>query len=68
MIKKTLYFGNPAYLRKKNNQLEIKSPGKSEDSDSVNNLVSVPIEDIGIIILDHGQITLSRFGFCTGRK
>lgn len=59
MIKKTLYFGNPAYLRKKNNQLEIKSPGKSENSESANNLISVPIEDIGIIILDHGQITLS---------
>ncbi len=62
MIKKTLYFGNPAYLRKKNNQLEIKTPknNKKESKKDFSKITQVPIEDIGIIILDHGQITLSQ--------
>lgn len=58
MIKRTLYFGSPAYLRKKNNQLEIKKPCDVEDEES--KITSIPIEDIGIVILDHGQITLSQ--------
>lgn len=50
MIKRTLYFGNPCYLSKQNNQLSI----KLEDD-----LKTVPIEDIGIIILDSPRITIS---------
>lgn len=53
MIKKTLYFGNPAYLKKENNQLLIQYKGEV-DTDK-----SVPIEDIGLIVLDHYQLTLS---------
>ncbi len=53
MIKRTLYFGNPAYLHKKNKQLKIKVPNVKEE------LASIPIEDIGIIVLDHQQITVS---------
>ena len=34
MIKKTLYFGNPAYLSLRNNQLVIKLP-EVEKSDSL---------------------------------
>jgi len=53
MIKRTLYFGNPAYLSKKDKQLVIKfSDGEREDT-------RVPIEDIGIVVLDHQQITIS---------
>ena len=48
MIKKTLYFGNPAYLSLRNAQLIIRL---SE--------VSKPIEDIGVIVLDHKQITIT---------
>ncbi|MCP5064142.1 MAG: type II CRISPR-associated endonuclease Cas1 [Ignavibacteriae bacterium] len=59
MIKRTLYFGTPAYLRKKNNQLEIKKPEDQAVDKELSKIVSVPIEDIGIIILDNGQITLS---------
>ncbi len=59
MIKRTLYFGSPSYLRKKNNQLEIKKPENKNKEEELNKVVSVPIEDIGIVILDHGQITLS---------
>jgi len=53
MIKRTLYFGNACYLRKKNDQLLIDFPEEEKES------VTIPIEDIGIIILDHFQITIT---------
>ena len=53
MIKRTLYFGNPAYLHKSQHQLKIKVPKVEEE------IGSIPIEDIGIVILDHSQITIS---------
>ena len=52
MIKRTLYFGNPAYLSLKLEQLSVKLV--SEDS-----VKTVPVEDIGVIILDNPQITMS---------
>ena len=58
MIKRTLYFGNPAYLSKKNDQLVINLPGaKGIDNLTGNN--TVPIEDIGVVLLDHQQITIT---------
>ncbi|MCF8371130.1 MAG: type II CRISPR-associated endonuclease Cas1 [Bacteroidales bacterium] len=54
MIKRTLYFGNPCYLKKKQNQLLIDYPGEDKESRSV------PIEDIGIVVLDHYQITITQ--------
>jgi CRISPR-associated protein Cas1 len=60
MIKRTLYFGNPAYLKTKNEQLVITLPAlKSGLSEEVRS-TSIPIEDIGIVILDHQQITVSQ--------
>lgn len=53
MIKRTLYFGNPAYLKTKNEQLIMELADTGE-------VKSVPIEDIGLIILDHQQITISQ--------
>lgn len=53
MIKRTLYFGNPAYLKTRNGQLLIEQPDKEESKE-------VPIEDIGFILLDHQQITLTQ--------
>lgn len=52
MVKRTLYFGNPAYLKTKTDQLIIE---KQEDSE----LKTVPMEDIGLVILDHAQITVT---------
>lgn len=52
MIKRTLYFGNPAYLSLKLEQLSVKLV--SEDS-----VKTVPVEDIGVIVLDNPQITMS---------
>jgi CRISPR-associated protein Cas1 len=53
MIKRTLYFGNPAYLKTKNEQLII-------DLQETDESKSVPIEDIGLVILDHQQITITQ--------
>jgi len=53
MIKKTLYFGSPCYLCKKEEQLIVKFADESKKN------VIIPIEDIGIVILDNPQITLT---------
>lgn len=54
MIKRTLYFGNSCYLKKKNMQLDISYPEEERKESN-----SVPIEDIGLIILDNPHITIS---------
>lgn len=62
MIKKTLYFGNPAYLSLKNKQLVIRFPNSEEKENAksaTENLISKPIEDIGIVVLDNKQITIT---------
>jgi len=53
MIKRTLYFGSPAYLKTENEQLILTNTETGE-------LKTAPIEDIGIVILDHQQITVSQ--------
>ena len=64
MIKKTLYFGNPAYLSLKNAQLVIKLPEveKNEtlpETFKVQTQVTKPIEDIGVVVLDNQRITIT---------
>ena len=64
MIKKTLYFGNPAYLSLKNAQMVIKLPEVENndtlpDSFKAKNTITKPIEDIGIVVLDNKQITIT---------
>lgn len=54
MIKRTLYFGNPCYLSKHNMQLKISYPNNVKEEQTV------PIEDIGIIILDNQQISITQ--------
>jgi CRISPR-associated protein Cas1 len=53
MIKRTLYFGNPAYLGKKDGQLKVIDPESKQEK------ASVPIEDIAVVLLDHWQITIT---------
>lgn len=53
MIKRTLYFGTPSYLHKKDEQLKVKRKADNEI------IGSVPIEDIGAIVLDHPQVTIT---------
>ncbi len=53
MIKRTLFFGNPAYLSTKNEQILISYPDKEQETKTV------PIEDIGVIVLENQQITIT---------
>ena len=64
MIKKTLYFGNPAYLSLKNSQMLIRLPEVEKnktlpDGFKTKAVKTIPIEDIGVVVLDNGQITLT---------
>lgn len=54
MIKRTLFFSNPAYLSTRNEQLVVNFPpgeGKGE--------MTIPIEDLGYVILEDPQITIT---------
>lgn len=53
MVKRTLHFSNPAHLSVQNRQLivELKDENRTRHS--------VPIMDLGIVILEHPQITLT---------
>lgn len=53
MIKRTLYFGNSAYLYKKDQQLKVGEGREKKEK------ASIPLEDIAVIILDHPQITIT---------
>jgi CRISPR-associated protein Cas1 len=53
MIKRTLYIGNPAYLKLKDNQLQV------IDSETKEIKGSAPVEDLAFLVLDHYQITIS---------
>ncbi len=65
MIKKTLCFSNPAYLSLREAQLVIKLPevekaaNLSEEFKKANE-VTRPIEDIGVVVLDNKQITITQ--------
>ena len=64
MIKKTLYFGNPAYLSLRNAQLVIKLPEVEKcpslpEAMKRQSEITKPIEDIGVVILDNKQITIT---------
>lgn len=54
MIKRTLYFGNEAYLSTKEAQLVIQFPDKEKP------IAKVPLEDIGIMVLDHYRLTYTQ--------
>lgn len=62
MIKRSLYFGNPAYLSYKMKQMVVRIPQKDDgDIPSEEEMVrTLPIEDLGVIILDNKQITITQ--------
>jgi CRISPR-associated protein Cas1 len=64
MIKRTLYFGNPAYLKTANEQLVVETllPETLQSADGETKTVAktIPIEDIGLLILDHRQVTITQ--------
>lgn len=65
MIKRTLYFGNPAYLSLKKEQLVVRLPEVEKNSLLPEHFkkeatATIPIEDIGVVVLDHKQITITQ--------
>ena len=65
MIKRTLCFSNPAYLSLKNEQLVIKLPQVEKNDDLLDSfkadaVKTIPIEDIGVVVLDNKQITITQ--------
>lgn len=65
MIKRTLCFTNPAYLSLRNNQLVIKLPEVESNSSLPEDFKSeatktIPIEDIGVVVLDNKRITITQ--------
>jgi CRISPR-associated protein Cas1 len=67
MLKRTLFFSNPYYLSLKDGQLVVQA--KDEAAESTFSKVldfgkgvkppTIPVEDIGFIVLDHPQISFS---------
>lgn len=65
MIKRTLCFTNPAYLSLKNSQLVIKLPEVETnfslpESFRAETIKTIPIEDIGVVVLDNKRITITQ--------
>jgi len=65
MIKKTLCFSNPAYLSLRDAQLVIKLPEVEKAANLTADFkksaeVTRSIEDIGVVVLDHKQITITQ--------
>ena len=52
MIKRTLYFGNAAWLRCQNKQLVVEYKERENKS--------APMEDIGLVIIDHPQVGITQ--------
>lgn len=64
MIKKTLFFSNPAYLSLRNAQLVIKIPAVEKNKNLPEHFkqeseITKPIEDIGLVVLDNKHITIT---------
>ncbi|MCL8538358.1 type II CRISPR-associated endonuclease Cas1 [Chryseobacterium gallinarum] len=53
MITRSIYIGNPAYLKLKDEQMYILDPSTKDLKGKV------PVEDLGLLMLDHFQITIS---------
>ena len=60
MIKRTLYFGNPAYLSLKLGQIVITKPSESGSESQDADVRTLPIEDVGVVVLDNKQITMTQ--------
>ena len=65
MIKRTLCFSNPAYLSLKNEQIVIKLPQVEKNDDlpesfKADAVKTIPIEDVGVVVLDNKQITITQ--------
>lgn len=57
MIKRVLAFTNPAYLNLRQEQLVVSQP--SEENNKTVEVATIPIEDIGVVVLDNRQTTIT---------
>ena len=53
MLKQTLVFSNPINLSLKNQQIVIAYKDTPDDK------ITVPIEDVGVVVLEHQQISIT---------
>ena len=53
MLFRSIYIGNPSYLKLKDNQMKILCPETKTEKGSV------AVEDLGLLMLDNFQITIS---------
>lgn len=53
MLYRSIYIGNPAHLKLKDEQMKVICPETKLEKGSI------PVEDIGLVMLDHFQITVS---------
>ncbi|PIE50936.1 MAG: subtype II CRISPR-associated endonuclease Cas1 [Flavobacteriales bacterium] len=53
MLKRSIYIGNPSYLKVKLNQMQVIDPQTKDVKGAI------PIEDMALLMLDNPQITLS---------
>lgn len=65
MIRRTLYFGNPAYLSFANQQLvvrlrEVEKNPKLPDKFKNEAAAIIPVEDIGVVIIDNPGVTITQ--------
>lgn len=58
MIKRTIYVGNPLHLKISNEQLVLNIPHAQGMDKQLGN--TIPLEDIGILMIDHNQVTLTQ--------
>lgn len=56
MIKRTIYLGNPAYVKVQQAQLCLEMP----EAKAGEKVRQIPIEDIGMVLLDHPRITITQ--------
>lgn len=64
MIKRVITFTNPAYLSLRLKQLVVKQPAAhaaeaGDDSAEESLTTTIPIEDIGVVVLDNKQVTIT---------
>lgn len=60
MLKRTIYFGNPAHLSIKNKLLWAEIKDANNTASDVRQ-VSFALSDLGFIVLDHPQITITHY-------
>ena len=53
MLKRTLVFSNPVYLSLRNQQLVLAY------KDAPEHTTTVPIEDIGVVVVEHQQVSIT---------